>query len=771
MDTLSDLLQRGHRRYSKHNGHEVAIFDPAVEAERKGLENLLRSGEGLEIHDTISGQVREWVKINRVSDRLSHEDLDALAAEELGDAPAHYGVWAYYSWSERLVHLLPPAKFAEVRTARNKYKITPAEQASLFSKRIGIIGLSVGQSAALTIAMERGCGELRLADFDRLDLSNLNRIRSGLHEIGSEKVINTAREIAELDPFIKVVVYRDGISQDNIDNFLNKDGKLDLLIEECDSLDVKILSRERARAHCIPVVMETSDRGMVDIERFDLEPDRPLLHGLAGNLTHTAVQGLTEAQKIPFVLKLTDAHKGSLRGKASMLEINQTIGTWPQLASSVVIGGGLAADVSRRILTQKLPVSGRFYFDPEDVLPSAAPSTAAPEEAARPAPLGREDVRSEVDRYFDCFPQSATPPIAKPALEELLRAAKAAPSTGNDQPWLFVQRAGVLFLFHDSSRSHSFGNYQNMASDLTFGAVSENIALRAAALGIAVRESFRPLGTDSSLEVVYHFSEVTCPNVPGYEVELSNVIDRRSTNRAPSVGAEIGRTERQKLSEAVAADAAARLVVLEEFEEVREAMRIIAECDRHRLMNAAGHSDFLNREMRFLPPGSPAPEDGIDINSLGLSPAEIAMLPLIRDYDLIRFLKEIGGGKIFGAAGLAVSDKPSHIALITTRSTAPDRYYQAGKTYERFWLAAETVGVAVHPQISPVYLFARLDGAPCHGFTAAEVAHLHALQNDFRKLFRHSPEEYPTFLTRIGIAHEQTPRSGRRKRDDVFIDG
>ena len=30
--------------------------------------------------------------------------------------------------------------------------------------------------------------------------------------------------------------------------------------------------------------MATSDRGLVDVERFDLEPHRPILHGLLGDL-------------------------------------------------------------------------------------------------------------------------------------------------------------------------------------------------------------------------------------------------------------------------------------------------------------------------------------------------------------------------------------------------------------------------------------------------------------------------------------------------------
>ncbi|HRF79656.1 MAG TPA: hypothetical protein PL070_06180, partial [Flavobacteriales bacterium] len=94
--------------------------------------------------------------------------------------PLAYGVWVFYPWADRLVHLLDEPEFALVRTDRNRNKITREEQAELATKKVGVIGLSVGQSVSLTLALERSFGEIRLADFDTLELSNLNRIRSGV---------------------------------------------------------------------------------------------------------------------------------------------------------------------------------------------------------------------------------------------------------------------------------------------------------------------------------------------------------------------------------------------------------------------------------------------------------------------------------------------------------------------------------------------------------------------------------------------------------------
>jgi tRNA A37 threonylcarbamoyladenosine dehydratase len=211
----------------------------------------------------------------------------------------------YYPWSSRLVHLLEEPEFVEVRTSRNVYKITRDEQRRLGHQRIGVIGLSVGQSIAVTIAMERSCGELRLADFDRIDLSNLNRLRCATTDLGLNKAIVAARAIAEIDPFLPVTCFVEGISEENVDRFLLENGKLDVLIEECDGLDIKIMARQRARQYGIPVVMDTNDRGMLDVERFDREPNRPLFHGLLGReIDYRELAGLNAEDKVPHVARI-----------------------------------------------------------------------------------------------------------------------------------------------------------------------------------------------------------------------------------------------------------------------------------------------------------------------------------------------------------------------------------------------------------------------------------------------------------------------------------
>ena len=64
-----------------------------------------------------------------------------------------------------------------------------------------------------------------------------------------------------------------------------------MVVDECDDLEMKVRLREHARAAGRPVVMATSHRGMLDVERFDLEPERPTFHGLLGDVTSADCAG------------------------------------------------------------------------------------------------------------------------------------------------------------------------------------------------------------------------------------------------------------------------------------------------------------------------------------------------------------------------------------------------------------------------------------------------------------------------------------------------
>lgn len=325
---------------------------------------LIRKDPQLQVADTYSTQLKDLIKSRNATIRWTPENLEQEFNKIVSPENMWVqGSWIYYPWQNRVVHTLKKEDFIELRTNRNKYKITADEQAILSTKTIAIVGLSVGQSVALTCASERIAGRFILIDFDTLDLSNLNRIRTGIHNLEVPKVIIAAREIAEIDPYLDILIWEDGLHENNLPLLCTGDLKADLIFDECDSMEMKIMIRQKAKEYMIPVVMDTSDRGQLDIERFDLEPGRPIIHGRLEHLDLNEMDFKNPADRIKILLSILDFEAASSEAKYSFSEIGKSISTWPQLASSVVLGGALCADIGRRIFLDKHKESGRYFVD------------------------------------------------------------------------------------------------------------------------------------------------------------------------------------------------------------------------------------------------------------------------------------------------------------------------------------------------------------------------------------------------------------------------
>jgi molybdopterin/thiamine biosynthesis adenylyltransferase len=486
------------------------IFSPeffrlSITEDKQRFYDLVKA-ESIFLSDEIHDQVKELVKSRNPSLRL--DDYSELVAKHFGDQPREeYGVWVYYPWSRRMVHILDKDEFIELRTSANKNKITIAERDLLATKKVGVIGLSVGQSVSLTLAMERGCGELRLADFDTLELNNLNRIRTGVHNLGLYKAYAVAREIAEIDPYFKVVVYKDGLTDENIDDFFTGGGKLDAVIDECDSVNIKIQCRLKAKALHVPVLMEASDRGTLDVERFDLHPNRPIMHGWLEHLTLdlNVLKNLkTNDEKVPYMLPISGLDTLSPRMKASMIEMRMTITTWPQLATAVTLGGAVTADTCRRIFLDQFTDSGRYFIDMETIVPDTRPKNGY-------KPKHVEDLLPDVARAMASKVLGHNPPdsleISASDLADMVDAATKAPSKGNSQPWLWHWQGKNLFLFLKENNISSYTDFRHMAAYSALGAALENLHIAATSKGLGLEVSYFPLAGEKRLVAAIAFNK------------------------------------------------------------------------------------------------------------------------------------------------------------------------------------------------------------------------------------------------------------------------
>ncbi|MCB9046533.1 MAG: Rv1355c family protein [Chitinophagales bacterium] len=736
---------------------------------KQRLEALISSDKSITVIDELDGQLRELVKILNPKVKIKDDEYPALVEKHLaGRNPEEYGVWVYYPWSKKVIHLLDEEEFVEVRTNRNRYKLTKAEQEYLNTKAIGIIGLSVGQSIALTIAMERICGELRLADFDTVELSNLNRIRTGLHNLGLKKTILAAREILEIDPYLNVKVFNEGITDRNINEFFEGGRKLDLLVEVCDGLDIKIQSRFKARALKIPVVMDTNDRGMLDVERFDLEPDRPVMHGLAGDLNPEMIKDLTNEQKIPYILKMVGADTISTRLKASMMEVEQSINTWPQLASSVVLGGALTTDTARRILLDQFHDSGRYYIDFDELVSDKKkPDQKAPHFSNPFQPLELNEMKEIVSRLQL---ETIGYQPSDEELDKLVDAAIIAPSAGNNQPWKWLYTNGWLLLFHDKFRSWSWGDFAEMGAHMGLGTAIENVHLQAQLMGLKDNVQIFPLRGEPKLIAAIYFEKTGVQ--PGREDKLlAENIYTRCTNRMLGERKKLPFEFYQQIDYLVTGSSDVKLLHTDKEDDLDELGRIMAACDRIRMLHPQGHEEFYS-EVRWNSKHAEMTRDGIELDAVDLTQGEKAAFRVGTDWSAISLLSEWGKGDAFRRYSQVTMKAASAALLFAIPGFEHEKLVNAGRAVQRVWIYANTQGVTVHPMLSPVFFFSRMvvgKGEELPGFAKEELA---GLRESFLKIFpllnKDEGEYSEVFLMKLAQTDKVGVRSLRRNKKDIF---
>lgn len=345
------------------------IFNVESTEDSKKLESLLTE-KTFEVVDNFDNWLKEAFIINYPYLKGSPNPLES---KEFADFCKKYninneekklsGVWILFPWKKQLVHLLPENLHFQVLTARNKNLITLKEQESFYNLKVGVAGLSVGQSAVLTITTSGGSKAMKLADFDRLEGSNLNRIKGTVGEVGELKTNIVAKQIYEVNPYANLELFKEGLTDTNIADFVKN---LDLIVDEIDNFHFKALLRVRAQEKKIPVVMafDSADGVVLDVERYDINPDqKPFFGHLEKGLFETITLESPKPMEIPkLVVKSMGEETIPDLFKASILTVGTKISGVPQLASTAFLAGSIVAFATKMIASGSA-INGRFYID------------------------------------------------------------------------------------------------------------------------------------------------------------------------------------------------------------------------------------------------------------------------------------------------------------------------------------------------------------------------------------------------------------------------
>lgn len=673
---------------------EVELLDPSSRRDRARV-RWLSLRPGYRLVDTLPMQLEDLAALQHPATKLQGQALErALVEARRGRPLESCGTYVHYPWKKEVVRVLERDDFVRLRTNRNCYKITPAEQASLGAKTIAVAGLSVGLAVVTTLALERVGGKFHLADFDDLALTNMNRLLAGVAEIGLPKTVIAARRLLELDPYLQVTLFPDGVTRHNARAFLEG---VDLLVEECDDLNAKLFLRELARQRRIPVLMQTSEGGLLDVERFDREPSRATLHGLVGSLRSEDVPALSRRDKVPLVSRIIEDGLSD-RCAVSMLEIETTLSTWPQLGSAVTAGAGALVDVARRILLGLQNESGRFVFDPTTDLVDGQQSYAvAPSiEAAaqtQAADASTADPRLHTTRA--ALLEAREGVASYEEIERIVELATRAPSGGNAQAWSFEWASPILRVRLDPTRGTGGLNLDQLANALSLGALTESVVLAASTFGFALEPRAEgpleglPENTARWSSVSFDFGRREgMPADP-----LAEWLAARCTNRNQIYSAPLGIEERGGLQGELAPE---RLLWFSSAEQLESLGEVLAEGDRFRILHPALHEEMMS-ELRFPDAPKRTLDDGIETSTMDMDDADLVVLRLWSRPAVAAMLRELDLGRGIYELARKRAKHASAALVLRTEARTFDGFFQAGRELMRLWLRAEARGIAVHP--------------------------------------------------------------------------
>jgi len=143
------------------------------------------------------------------------------------------------------------------------------KKSSVFIAGAGGLGSPV--SIYLAVA---GVGEIKICDFDRIELSNLNRqILHPDKRIGELKAVSAEMTLQELNPSINISTSTDHLNQDNIDRII---GNPDVIVDCLDNFETRFLLNHYSVTKHIPLV-HGAVRGMSGQVTFLAPPKTPCL--------------------------------------------------------------------------------------------------------------------------------------------------------------------------------------------------------------------------------------------------------------------------------------------------------------------------------------------------------------------------------------------------------------------------------------------------------------------------------------------------------------
>ncbi|HEY0856287.1 MAG TPA: hypothetical protein VGE16_04485 [Albitalea sp.] len=286
------------------------------------------------------------------------------------------------------------------------------------------------------------------------------------------------------------------------------------------------------------------------------------------------------------------------------------------------------------------------------------------------------------------------------SLRLILESGVQAPSAENRHYFRFEQGPVSVRLVSTDLATWAEQPHRRALALISYGAVVENMALRAAELGQAQSQHWSP--EPQRPELIAELSWRPGGNPPE---ALASAIARRHSNRRFYRREPLPPSMLQRVAAAADAVAGAGVSWLDQPAERRLALQTLRIAETERFRRRALHHELFSA-VRFDAGWKQPTDQGLPPGALEVELPMRAPFSAFRHWPLMRAACALG---MHRTLGLRAADLPCrlapHIGLLTVDSTHETLgWLQAGQALQRVWLAATLEGLGFQAMAAPVAL-------------------------------------------------------------------
>lgn len=347
-------------------------------------------------------------------------------------------------------------------------------------------------------------------------------------------------------------------------------------------------------------------------------------------------------------------------------------------------------------------------------------------------------------------------------LRQILAAGIRAPSAENVHYLRFQLLDDGVRLIATDHASWAEHPHRRMLALMAYGAVVENMALRSTALGFTLATTLRQSPSEPEVFADLQWTTTAAPVDP-----LNAGIESRHTNRRFYSRAAVPDRALHLMTTAASEVPGAKLLWLNDAGRRGLALKAIRIAETERFRQRALHAELFGA-VRFELGWNDSCKEWLPPAALQVEPPMRMPFAVLRHWGVMRIATGFGVHFALGLrAGYLPCAMAPHIGLVMASGDVGDAGdaagFQAGRAFQRVWLAAASLGLALQPMAATTALVRQLPG---NGWVSAGVKT--ELQRLLSAVCEGQPAQ-PYMLFRLGRSAAPSAVTERRPVTDYMV--